>query len=123
VRITLLTEDSLRLEATTESLTVEAASPEQSYSPFHMLGSSLALCTFSVLYAWAETAKLDVNDLVIEVDWSFVEDPHRVGGMHMRFTWPSLPEPRVEAAKRAASLCAVHATLEHPPHIEIEMVR
>lgn len=120
MKITLLTEESIRLEFVADGLTIEASTAEQQYSPFHMLGSSLGLCTFSVLYAWAETAALTVDDLVIEVSWSFVEEPHRVGEMKLHFAWPSLPEKRLEAAKRAAALCAVHATLEHPPRITIE---
>lgn len=123
MKITLVTEESVRLELVGDGTTIEAASADQQYSPFHMLGSSLGLCTFSVLYAWAETAKLPVDDLVIDVSWTFVEDPHRVGEMKMRFTWPSLPEKRLEAAKRAAAMCAVHATLEHPPHVVIEGAR
>jgi uncharacterized OsmC-like protein len=120
VRITLLSEESIRLEATSGPLTIEAPSAEQSYSPFHMLGSSLAYCTFSVLYSWGETANLTVDDLVIEVSWTFTENPHRVGEMRMTFNWPSLPEKRREGAKRAAALCAIHATLEHPPTITVE---
>lgn len=123
MKITLLSEHRIRLEGTTGALTIESADPEQSYSPFHMLGSSLALCTFSVLYSWAETAKITADDLAIEVEWTFVDDPHRVGEMKMQCAWPSLPEKRLEAAKRAAALCAVHATLEHPPHIQIGVTR
>lgn len=123
MKVTLLSEESIRLDLAGDGLTIEAASPDQQYSAFHMLGSSLGLCTFSVLYAWAETAQLSVDDLVIDVSWSFVEDPHRVGGMTLRFTWPSLPGKRLEAAKRAATMCAVHATLEHPPRIVIEGAR
>ncbi len=120
MKSTLLSEESVRLELVADGLTIEASTPEQQYSPFHMLGSSLGLCTFSVLYAWAETAGLTVDDLSIEVTWSFVDGPHRVGDMKLHFNWPSLPEKRLEAAKRAAAMCAVHATLEHPPRISIE---
>jgi len=123
VKITLLTDESIRLEITNGPLTIESADPEQQYSSFHMLGSSWAFCTFSVLYSWAETAGLDADDLVIEVMWSFAEDPHRVGAMTLRFMWPSLPEKRIEAAKRAAELCTVHKTFEHPPQLTIEAVR
>ena len=35
------------------------------------------------------------------------------------FDWPSLPANRVNAAKRVAEMCTVHATLMHPPRIEI----
>jgi uncharacterized OsmC-like protein len=117
VKITLLSDDAIRLEPTAGPMTIEALSAEQSYSPFHMLASSLASCTFSVLYAWATHASLSVDDLAIEVRWTFADNPHRVGEMHVRFDWPSLPERRYAAALRVSEMCAVHATLHHPPRI------
>jgi uncharacterized OsmC-like protein len=119
MKILILSEDAIRLVPDTGPMTIEAQDPDQSYSPFHMLGSSLATCTFSVLYSWATHAKLSVDDLVIDVSWSFAEDPYRVGRIEMTFDWPSLPENRVRAASRAAELCTVHATLMHPPEILI----
>ena len=56
MKITLLSEESIRLEPTAGPMTIEAPTAEQSYSPFHMLASGLAYCTFSVMYAWAEHA-------------------------------------------------------------------
>jgi putative redox protein len=101
-------------------MTVEAPSEEQQYSPFHMMGSSLAYCTHSVLASWAQHASLDADALRIEVSWSFGESPHRVASYDVRLHWSSLPAERRAAAVRAASLCAVHATLSHPPRIEVQ---
>ncbi len=120
MKITLLSDESIRLEPVAGVMTIEALSPEQSYSPFHMLASSLAYCTWSVLASWASHIEVDADDLIIEVRWSFAEKPHRVGEMALTYSWPSLPENRRAAAKRAAALCAVHATLTHPPAIAIE---
>jgi uncharacterized OsmC-like protein len=119
MKITLLSDDAIRLEPLPGALTVEAASAEMSYSPFHMLASGLATCTFSVLYSWAIHAKLPVDDLTLEVRWEFADDPHRVSNLDVVFDWPSLPATRLAAAKRVAELCTVHATLLHPPHIAI----
>ena len=121
MKITLLSDEAVRLEQTPGPLTVEAASADMSYSPFHMLASALATCTMSVLHSWATHAKLSADDLVIDVGWSFAEKPHRVGAMTLTFKWPSLPEGRREAAKRATTLCAIHATLSHSPEIAVEM--
>jgi uncharacterized OsmC-like protein len=115
VKLTLLAEDRVRYELTTGPLTVDAPSADTTFSPFHMLGGSLGACTYSVLASWAEHAKLDFTDLVIEVSWAFADKPHRVGAMTIDLHWPSLPPQRREAARRAANLCTVHQTLEHPP--------
>jgi uncharacterized OsmC-like protein len=121
VKITLTSEDSIRLEAVPGMLTIEAPSADRSYSPFHMLASSLATCTFSVLYSWASNANISVDDLVIDVRWRFVEEPHRVGDMTTTLTWPSLPPTRRAVAERVAALCTVHATLLHPPALRLEL--
>jgi uncharacterized OsmC-like protein len=120
VKITLLSEDSIRLEPIPGQMTIEAPSAEQSFSPFHMVASGLAYCTFSVLYAWAENAGLDATDLTFEVSWTFAQDPQRVDRYEMRFNWPSLPARRLEAARRVAKMCTIHATFEQPPVIEIQ---
>lgn len=123
MKITLVGDDSIRLEQTGGPMTIEAASADQVYSPFHMLASSLAFCTHSILTSWATHAKLSADDLVVDVNWTFAEQPHRIGSLAVEIVWPSLPEKRVEAAKRTAALCAVHATLSHTPSISTSVER
>ena len=120
VKITLLSEESIRLEGPGGSLTIEAESAEQIYSPFHMMASGLAVCTLSILASWATNAKMSIDDLAIEVGWSFAEKPHRVGDIRLTFEWPSLPPERIETAKRVAALCPIHATLHHSATVSIE---
>ena len=120
MKITLLTEDSIRLEPVPGQMTIEAPSAEQSFSPFHMLASGLAYCTFSVMYAWAESAGLNAEDLTLEVSWTFAQNPQRVGRYDMRFAWPSLPPQRLDAARRVATMCTIHATFHQPPTIAID---
>ena len=115
MKITLIAEDGIRLDPLPGPMTIEALSADQLYSPFHMLGSGLAFCTYSVLASWASNAKLNTDDIAIEVRWAFAEDPHRVGTIDMKVDWPSLPAARQSAAKRVADMCAIHASLEQPP--------
>ena len=120
MKITLTSEESIRLEQTPGPMTIEAASADQQYSPFHMLASSLAFCTFSILHSWAENKDLSPDALSVDVAWQFAEKPHRVGSMQITFAWPGLPADRLAQAKRVAALCTVHKTLEHPPIMTIE---
>jgi uncharacterized OsmC-like protein len=119
MKITLLSDDVIRLEPTAGPLTIEAPSADVMYSPFQMLASGLASCTFSVIYSWATHADLSVDDLAIEVHWSFADDPHRMADIRVVLDWPSLPAKRVAAAKRASELCTIHATLTHPPTVTV----
>lgn len=121
MKITLLSDDRIRLDGRAGPLSVEADSAEMQYSPFHMLASGLATCTYSVLASWGTHARLSVDDLAIEVGWSFEENPHRVGRMDLDVIWPSLPEERRAAAQRATALCTVTRTFEQPPTIGVEI--
>jgi len=120
MKITLISDEEIRLEASEGALTIEADSSSRAYSPYHMLASGLAVCTYGVLTSWASHAGLKADGLIIEVRWSFVDQPHRVGKIVLHFAWPGLPAERMAAAKRAASLCPVHSTFKIPPEIDIE---
>ena len=121
MKIILLSDDAIRLEPDPGPMTIEAVEPDQQYSPFHMLASSLAYCTFSVMYSWATHSKQSADDLALEVRWKFSEDePKRVAELRMSYDWPSLPERKKNAAQRVAELCTIHATLHHAPTITME---
>jgi len=119
VKIILLSDDSIRLEPPTGQLTIEAESADREYSPYHMFASGLAVCTFGVLQSWGSNVGLNADDLVIDVTWSFAENPHRVGAMALTYEWPSLPTDRVKVAQRVAELCPLHKTLTHSPEVTI----
>ena len=106
MKITLLSDDAIRLEPVAGPMTIEASSAEMAYSPFHMLASSLATCIFSVVNSWATHAKIPVDDLVIDVRWKFSDEPHRVSDLEVTFDWKSLPPNRLAAARRVAGRAA-----------------
>ena len=119
MKITLLDETRIRYEPTPGALTVDAPAPDRPFTPFQMVASGLAACTYAIMASWGEHADLRADDLTLEVSWAFEEKPHRVGGIDLTFVWPSLPAARLEAAKRVAAMCPVHVTLEHPPTMTI----
>jgi uncharacterized OsmC-like protein len=122
MKITLTGEESLRIEPTPGQLTIESASPDQSYSPFHMLGSALGMCTFSVMQSWASNKGVSADDLRLDVSWTFVEAEHRVGSMKVLLAWPSLSAELWPRAMRAASVCGVHKTLTSGMEISVDAV-
>jgi len=122
MKITLTGEESLRIEPTTGMLTIEAASQDQHYSPFHMLASALGMCTFAVLQSWAANKNVSTGDLRIDVSWRFPEGQHRVETMNVKLEWPSLSAELWPRALRAAHLCGIHQTLAMPPQITVDAV-
>lgn len=120
MKIVLTGDESLRLEATTGPLTIESPSQDRGYSPFHMLGSALGSCTFSVLQSWASNKNMGVGDLHIDVDWKFLEGQHRVESMRVKLDWPSLSPELWPRAIRAAHLCGIHQTLTRQINITVD---
>jgi len=120
MKIVLTGEESLRIEPTSGMLTIEADSAERNYSPFHMLGSALGMCTFSVLQSWASNKNISADDLRIDISWRFPEGQHRVERMKVALEWPSLSAELWPRARRAASLCGVHQTLTKSVQIAVD---
>jgi uncharacterized OsmC-like protein len=122
MKITLTGEESLSVEPTSGPLTIEAESHDQSYSPFHMLGSALGVCTLSVLQSWASNKNISVGDVKIDVSWTFAEGQHRVESMSAKIAWPSLSAELWPRVLRAADVCGVHQTLTHTINVAVTAV-
>jgi uncharacterized OsmC-like protein len=122
MKILLTGEESLRIEPATGQLTIEADIRDRSYSPFHMLGSALGMCTFAVLQSWASNKNIAVDDLKVDINWKFAEDQHRVETMSVKLDWPSLSAELWPRVIRAANLCGVHHTLTQSQQILVEAV-
>ena len=122
MKITVTGEESVRVEPTGEQLTIESATTDLHYSPFHMLGSALGGCTLFVLQSWSSHKGTPANDVKVDVSWTFVEGEHRVGTMKAKLDWPSLSAELWPRALRAAHLCGIHQTLAMPPQITVDAV-
>lgn len=118
MRIVLHAENDLEITRLLEpEMIVETRDPEAAYSALQMFATSLALCSFSMLYAYAATVDADPGDISLRVRWDYATDTNRISDIDLSFQWPGLPESRHAAAARSAALCTLHHTLAHPPHI------
>lgn len=99
-------------------LNIDSHDPEAHFSAMQMFATSMGLCTYSVLAGYAEMDDIDTAQLSVRMRWSYTEHPYRIGRIDMDIRWPELPPARLEAARRAASKCTLHNTLEHPPKVE-----
>ncbi len=95
---------------------------EVPFSAMQMFATSLGHCTASVMASYGERFDVGIEDLSVRVSWSDTEEPYRIDAISMTLDWPSLPESRIEAARRAAKQCTIHNTLHHPPEIETRVV-
>lgn len=104
-------------------LQVDAQDPEAHFSALQMFATAMAVCTYSVLAAYAEQIEASTEGLAMHLSWDYAESPFRIGALDMAITWPQLPESRLKAAQRAAAQCTLHNTLEHPPPVKTEVRR
>jgi len=98
-------------------MVVETRDPEAAYSALQMFATSLALCTFSMLYAYSDNVGANPAPIALRVRWSFAQNENRIDEIEVAIHWPGLPDSRRLAAERAAGLCTLHRTLEHLPHV------
>ncbi|HKK13678.1 MAG TPA: OsmC family protein [Gammaproteobacteria bacterium] len=118
MKVVLHSEEDLEFtEFDTPGLELEAEDSGAQFSALQMFATSLAMCTFSILMAYAERAGADPASLTMRLRWSYGEDPMRIAHMDMDIHWPDLPESRLRAAERVAARCTLHNTLEHPPEV------
>jgi uncharacterized OsmC-like protein len=86
----------------------------QPFGPVQMLAASLAMCTAAVLHDYAQTAQFQIDPFVVDVQWSYAEQPRRIAQMQMQLeVGPNVPPSRQQALLRAAEHCTVHNSLQH----------
>ena len=122
--ITLHSDNSITLGRFQEpDFQIESDSEDVHFSAIPMFATSLGLCTFSVIAEYARRFEADTASIEVDIDWSYEEDPFRMGQISMEIRWPELPEERLQAVERAASHCTIHNTLEHPPEMTTRVTR
>lgn len=119
MRITVEGETALTVAGGGEGLEIEEEGGR--LGPLEMLAASLATCTVAVLTSWGRNVGLDPDDLVVRLEWEYVDDPYRVGRYDLEVRWPGLPDGRRDRARRVVEACTVHHTLAHPPEMEVRV--
>ena len=112
MKITLLADEAIRLEPVAGPMTIEAPSAERSTRP-STCSRAGSRCARSPSCSHGRRTRSPADDLVIDVSWTFAENPHRVGDIAVTFDWPSLPaEP---PRRRAQGRRAVHRAQDASP--------
>ena len=73
-----------------------------------------------LLQSWASNKSVRVDDLRIDVSWTFVAGEHRLEDMKVKLAWPSLSAELWPRAIRAANICGVHKTLTEGMAVTVE---
>jgi putative redox protein len=91
-------------------------------SPVELFVGSLASCVGYFVGRYCARHKIACKGFTVEADWSYAEQPHRVGSMTMRINLPAhlTPEQR-ERLLKVAHGCTVHQSLAVPPALTIDL--
>ncbi len=91
-------------------------------SPTELLAGSLGACMAMIVQNHCDRHGYD-GDVDVSLTIEYADNPKRIGRIVADLELPEgVPEDKIEAIKRLAMRCPVHATLEHPPALDIDIV-
>lgn len=96
---------------------------DQGMTPIDLLPASLASCAAFYAMTFLERRIPTLSGLEVRSTWNYVENPHRVGTIHLSIILPQhLSEHEKRGLLRTVEHCTVGNTLRHPPQIQIDFM-
>ncbi len=96
---------------------------DQGVTPIELLNASLASCAAFYAVTFLKRRITTFSGLEIRSTWLYLEDPHRVGTIHLSIVLPQrLSEYEKRGLLRIVQHCTVENTLKHPPQIHIDIM-
>ncbi len=92
-------------------------------SPVELFVGSLASCVAYFVGRYCARHQIPCEGFAVDVEWSFAEQPHRVGAVELRVNLPSAvtPEQRDKLLKVAHG-CTVHQSITNPLKVGIQLI-
>ena len=91
-------------------------------SPVELMAGSLGACIAIMVQGYCDRNGYD-GDVGVSMTVELADKPKRIKAIVIDLDLPeSVPEKKKEAIKRVARHCPIHATLENPPVLDIEIV-
>lgn len=92
-------------------------------SPVELFVGSLASCVAYFVGRYCIRQQIPCDGFTVDVEWSYAEQPHRVGAVNLRVNLPSVLRPdQREKLLKVAHGCTVHQSITMPPKVEINLV-
>ncbi len=103
---------------------VEDGGQDAGMSPVELFVGSLASCVAYFVGRYCARHKIACEGFTVGAEWSYAEQPHRVGSVSMRITLPvELPDDQRERLLKVAHGCTVHQSLAVPPAVDVSLVK
>lgn len=102
---------------------VRGGGADSAPTPLDLMPVALGSCIALYAHQFCVTRNIPDDDLRVEVRWSTLSGPKRIGRFDVRVILPdSLPAEYRTALERAVLTCPVHNTLTHAPAINVELL-
>ena len=89
-------------------------------SPVELFVGSLASCVAYFVGRYCARHQIPCDGFSIDTEWSYAEQPHRVGAVSLRIHLPAQLTPeQQERLLKVAHGCTVHQSLTVPPSVQI----
>ncbi len=103
---------------------VEDGGQDAGMSPVELFVGSLASCVGYFVGRYCARHQIPCDGFSIDTEWSYAEQPHRVGAIDMRIHLPAAVSPeQQERLLKVAHGCTVHQSLAVPPSVQITVAR
>lgn len=126
--LTVTYQGGVRFEVTSGKHTLVTDQPAEDgggdtgMSPVELFVGSLGSCVAYFVARYCARHQIACEGLTIDVDWSYAEQPHRVGTVAIKLHLPGeLTSEQQEKLLRVAHGCTVHQSLTVPPKVEIQL--
>ena len=99
---------------------VEDGGENAGMSPVELFVGSLASCVAYFVGRYCARHQIPCDGFTIDTEWSYAEQPHRVGAIDMRIHLPvAVTAEQQERLLKVAHGCTVHQSLAVPPSVQI----
>jgi putative redox protein len=87
-----------------------------------LLLASLGSCIASVIVIFGERHGMRLEGMAVHMDYKLADHPYRMGEISIAVHVPQRLTPAERATlERVAETCLIHATLQHPPKMTLEL--
>jgi putative redox protein len=125
IEVTYVRGDQLRIQVRGHEIVtdqpVEDGGDDIAPTPTELFVASLAACVGYYAEQFLRRNGLPADGLTVTTDYSWAENPHRVGAIELHVDAPGLTAARREAFSRVIEHCTVHNSLHHPPEVRVDL--
>lgn len=102
---------------------IEDGGQDAGPSPVELFVGSLASCVAYFVGRYCARHKIACDGFTVDAEWSYAEQPHRVGAVGMRINLPvELSAEQRERLLKVAHGCTVHQSIVVAPSVTIELL-